>query len=294
MPDPLSQPLSQPLPPSQPLSPSQALPAWLLTVLLVAGAIATTAAVVLSLVAFRSTNSDLTPRSMRQPAEISSPFPVTSGRTISTEGSAVRRVAPDRASIVLVVNSRAGSASEAQRQNEAAQKAVVASVKSAGVDAGDIHPSGLAISEETRELNDERVIEYVVATEVHIETKDLKNVSKVLQGAFGAGASTGRVEFKTSRLRELRDQARRDAVKAALAKAKDLTEGVDATVGRVLSISEGSFGYWAPSQNMQQNSTRDERFVEPTADSDGGSMEDQFGGGLISVSARVSTTFEMN
>jgi uncharacterized protein len=270
-------------------------PSWLLTAGLVAGTIATTASLVLSVVAFRTNNADPAAGFNRPPAEVSVPsYPAGTGRTISIEGSAVRRVAPDRASIVLTVNSRASSAGEAQRQNEAAQKAVIAAVKSAGVDAGDINPSGLAIVEETREENSVRFIEYVVATEVHIDTKDLKNVSKVLQGAFGAGASTGRVEFKTSRLRELRDQARRDAVKAALAKANDLTEGVDASVGRVLSISEGSFGYWAPSQNMQQNSTRDERYQEPPADSDGGSMEDQFGGGLISVSARVSATFEMN
>ncbi len=224
-----------------------------------------------------------------------SPTPSSySSRSISTEGSAVRRVAPDLASITLVVKTRTASPADSQRTNDETQRAVIAAVRTAGVDPKQINPSGLDISEDERIVDDVRIIEYIVQTEVHIEIKDLKNVSLVLQKSFAAGATTGRVEFKTSRLRELRDLARKDAVKAAKDKARDLTEGVDATVGKVISISEGTFGYWAPTQ---QNSVRDNRSSETPsgpANAGDGSMEDQFGGGLISISASVSATFEMN
>jgi uncharacterized protein len=213
-------------------------------------------------------------------------------RSISTEGTAVRRVAPDLATITLFVKTRTTSPADSQRTNDETQRAVIAAVRKAGIDPKQINPSGLDISEEERTVDEVRIVEYIVQTEVHIETKDLKNISQVLQQAFAAGATTGRVEFKTSRLRELRDLARKDAVKAAKDKARDLTEGVDATVGKVISISEGTFGYFAPTQN----SVRDNRQVETsTSPSDGdGSMEDQFGGGLISISASVSASFEMN
>jgi uncharacterized protein len=226
------------------------------------------------------------------PAALSPSYGSYSSRSISTEGTAVRRVAPDLATITLFVKTRTTSPADSQRTNDETQRAVIAAVRKAGIDPKQINPSGLDISEEERTVDEVRIVEYIVQTEVHIETKDLKNISQVLQQAFAAGATTGRVEFKTSRLRELRDLARKDAVKAAKDKARDLTEGVDATVGKVISISEGTFGYFAPTQN----SVRDNRQVETSASpSDGdGSMEDQFGGGLISISASVSASFEMN
>jgi uncharacterized protein len=232
-------------------------------------------------------NSDSTPA-----ASLSTPM--FGSRSIATEGTAVRRVAPDLATITLFVKTRTNSPADSQRTNDETQRAVIAAVRSAGIDPKQINPSGLDISEEERTVDDVRIVDYIVQTEVHIETKDLKNISGVLQKAFAVGATTGRVEFKTSRLRELRDLARKDAIKAARDKARDLTEGVDASVGKVISISEGTFGYYAPTQ---QNSVRDNRQVEPSQGSvpeGDGSMEDQFGGGLISISASVSASFEMN
>jgi uncharacterized protein len=239
------------------------------------------------------TSGDASDPSAAAPVALSSSSYGSYGsRSISTEGTAVRRVAPDLATITLFVKTRTTSPADSQRTNDEMQRAVIAAVRKAGIDPKQINPSGLDISEEERTVDEIRIVEYIVQTEVHIETKDLKNISQVLQQAFAAGATTGRVEFKTSRLRELRDLARKDAVKAARDKARDLTEGVDATVGKVISISEGTFGYYAPTQN----SVRDNRQVEtsaPSTDGDG-SMEDQFGGGLISISASVSASFEMN
>jgi uncharacterized protein YggE len=138
-----------------------------------------------------------------------------STKSIATEATAVRRIAPDLASIVLMVKTVEPTPAEAQLRNEATQRAVVAAVRAAGVPADSINPFGLDISEQERTENETRIIEYIVLTEVHVDTKDLPRLAEVLQGAFKAGASTGRVEFKTTKLRELRDKARRDAVKAA-------------------------------------------------------------------------------
>jgi uncharacterized protein len=258
-------------------------------------------AVILSVIAItrQSANATLANAALLRPNNDSTPAvslstPIFGSRSISTEGTAVRRVAPDLATITLYVKTRTNSPADSQRTNDETQRAVIAAVRSAGIDPKQINPSGLDISEEERTIDDVRIVDYIVQTEVHIETKDLKNISGVLQKAFAAGATTGRVEFKTSRLRELRDLARKDAIKAARDKARDLTEGVDASVGKVISISEGTFGYYAPTQ---QNSVRDSRQVEPSQNAvpeGDGSMEDQFGGGLISISASVSASFEMN
>jgi uncharacterized protein len=216
-------------------------------------------------------------------------------RSISTEGTAVQRVAPDIASVKLLVNTRASSAAAAQKANDDAQRGVIAAVRSVGIESKNINPSGFLMVEEERIVDDVRLVEFVVSTEVHIETKNLANVSAVLGKAFAAGATTGSVEFRTTRLRELRDQARKDAVKAAKEKARDLTGGVDASVGEAISIQEGTFGYWGPAQqNFSQNSVQ-VASNQSSMDSsrEGGSMDDQFGGGLISVTASVSITFEM-
>jgi uncharacterized protein len=266
-----------------------------------------TVAATLSIVALRDNQSEREPSTVQGVGAEAVAMPMTaspsgsgfgmpmSSRTISTEGTAVRRVAPDLASIVLSVRTTTRNPAESQQRNESAQKAVIAAVKAAGVPATSINPFGLDISESQRTEDDVLITEYTVATEVHIDTKDLAKVGSVLERAFSAGATTGRVEFKTTRLRELRDKARRDAVKAAKEKAQLLTESVDASVGRVVSINEGSFGYWGPTRNVQnQNVMRDERTSEPFDDDASGAMDEQFGGGMISISAQVSATFEMN
>jgi uncharacterized protein YggE len=79
----------------------------------------------------------------------------------------------------------------------------------------------------------------------------------------GATAVDG-IEFSVTNLRPLRDQAREQAVKAALEKARDMAGAAGLSIGTVTGISENSYNYgyygfyggnrqWANVQNVVQD-----------------------------------------
>jgi uncharacterized protein YggE len=78
-------------------------------------------------------------------------------------------------------------------------------------------------------------------------------VSQVLTAALSAGANeVVDVQFKTSQLRQYRDQAREMAMKAAQEKARDLASAANAQPGCVLNIDENSLSYYGyPWQNAR-------------------------------------------
>jgi len=100
------------------------------------------------------------------------------------------------------------------------------------------------------------------------------------------------VTFTTTRLRELRDQARAMAVKAAMEKARDLAGAVSLTTGEVQSIGENSWSYYygmwnsrGQLSNMQQNVTQVASSPEAPQLDDG-----EFSLGQIVVQAQVDLT----
>lgn len=220
-------------------------------------------------------------------------YPGTS-RTISVSGRAEQRIAPDLATLTLSVKTVKRLPLDAQRENEQLSGKVIAALKDAGAVSKEINPSGLVIEEtsHTEELEDGRSVtvpDVIVTSEVVVRTKSLDRVRALLSSAFAAGATNGRIEFSTTKLRQLRDDARDEAIKAAVEKAGALTKGAGARRGQVLSISEDNFRYWGMESQNAANSIQNSQQSPSAATPD--EMSDQFGGGMITVSATVSATF---
>ena len=214
----------------------------------------------------------------------------SNSRSISVIGRAEQHIAPDRATVTLVVTTRSRQPNESQRLNDQQSALVIAGVKQAGAQSNEIDPGGTQITEDIRTENDVRVTDYVVSSQIVIRTAQLPKVRAMLRNAFETGATTGDIAFSTSKLRQLRDDAREAAVKAAVEKATSLTKAAGARKGRVISIGEDDFGYrgmTTQSVNASQNIAQ-----TPTSAADA-SMADQFGGGMITVSATVSASFDM-
>jgi uncharacterized protein YggE len=229
---------------------------------------------------------------------------IDSSRTISVSGTAEQRIAPDRASLEFVVTTQNKNPSAAQLENEQIAAKVIKAIRDAGGSAAEINPGGLEIAEEVRSEQDPTIpvlerevridVKYTVVTSsVTIVTGKLANVGKYVRGAFDAGATTGNVRFSTTKLRKLSDDARAAAMKAAVDKAGALTKISGSKRGEVLSIQLGEVG----TQNFQYRD-RDSRVrntqnsidIVPSAESPT-EMGDQFGGGMITVSASVTATF---
>jgi uncharacterized protein len=228
-----------------------------------------------------------------------------SDRSIAISGTAEQRIAPDRATLVFKVTTRDKKPSAAQLENEQLSATVIAAIKEAGGEAKEINPGGLDITEEVvREQNplipiQERetyidVKYFVVSSEITVVTGNLANVGKMVRGAFDGGATTGSVQFSSTKMRKLADDARAAAMKAAVQKAEALLDVAGAKRGEVLSINLDDYRYdpyrFGGTDRRMINNAQNSAAAADIPDTPS-EMSDQFGGGMITVSATVSATF---
>jgi uncharacterized protein len=228
-----------------------------------------------------------------------------SDRSISISGTAEQRIAPDRATLVFKVTTRSKRPSEAQLENEQLSAKVIAAIKEAGAETKEINPGGLDITQETvREQNplipiQERessidVMYFAVSSEVTVVTVNLGNVGKIVRGAFDGGATTGSVQFSSTKMRKLADDARAAAMKAAVQKAEALIEIAGAKRGEVISINLDDYRYdpyrYGGTDRRVINNAQNSAAAADIPDTPS-EMSDQFGGGMITVSATVSAVF---
>ena len=171
----------------------------------------------------------------------------TPGARITTDGSAVVRVQPDKVTLRLGVETFAAPPRESRASNAQLIEAVIKAIRSQGVPAQDIStdyfslwPEYTYASGTTRNING-----YRANNALSVSLRQVNKLSDVLTAALEAGAtSVEDVSFSTSRLRELRDQARTMAVKAALQKAQGMAGAANLTPGEVLTIVDNSHWYY--------------------------------------------------
>ena len=224
-------------------------------------------------------------------------------RQITVTGKAEQRIQPDRATLSFVIATSSKMPSAAQLDNETATARVIAALRTAGASDGEINPRGLVITTEQRSEQDPRIpievrtetvsVTYtVVTTEIAVATAKLGSVGKMVRGAFDAGATTGNVDFSSSKMRKLADDARAAAMKAAVEKAEAMTKAAGASRGSVISVG---LDEWSPLQYGPQGRIELNRqnVTEASVTSNPGLMNEQFGGGMISVSASVVASFEI-
>ena len=228
-----------------------------------------------------------------------------SDRSISISGTAEQRIAPDRATLSFKVSTRSKRPSEAQLENEQLSAKVIAAIKEAGGERKEINPGGLDISEVVvREQNplipiqeresDIEVTFFVVSSEVTVVTSNLGNVGRMVRGAFDGGATTGSVQFSSTKMRKLADDARAAAMKAAVQKAESLIEIAGGKRGEVITINLDDYRYdpyrFGGTDRRVINNAQNSAAAADIPDTPS-EMSDQFGGGMITVSATVSATF---
>jgi uncharacterized protein YggE len=144
--------------------------------------------------------------------------PITPQIVTSAQGEV--RVAPDRASIVIGVQTRAATAADAAAQNSRKQRAVIDAIKARGVPAEQIGTSNFNVIPETRydsQGQAPRITSYLVTNSVTVELKRIDLVGPVIDAALANGANQiTSLSFGIIAA----DSARRAALSAAVGKAK--------------------------------------------------------------------------
>jgi uncharacterized protein YggE len=157
---------------------------------------------------------------------------------IKVFGSAILRVEPDVASLQFAVSRQAKKPRDAFHETHQAVKAVRTYLVQVG--AGDVAASRINLSR-TSEYSGgkQHYTGYAARVSFNVLLSDLDRVEEVLIGVVDAGANEiGSVEFRTSRLKEHRAEARRRAVVAAREKAENYCRAAGVSLGAVVSLED--------------------------------------------------------
>lgn len=159
---------------------------------------------------------------------------------ITVFGSYVLRVPPDAALITFAVSRLEAEAVKAFASNREAVTAVREYLQGAEVTPADIETSQVRLSIEHEGYGKERVfLGYRAHVGFSLRLVALDRFEEILAGIVTAGVNEiTHTEFKTTRLGELRGQARREAFAAARRKAELYAEEAGIGVGDVLHLED--------------------------------------------------------
>jgi uncharacterized protein YggE len=168
-----------------------------------------------------------------QAAVAQEPRPTVPQIVVSAGGEV--RVAPDKASITIGVQSRAATAAAASAQNAQKQRAVIDAIKARGVPADQIGTSNYNVIPETRYDREgqaaPRVMSYLVTNSVNVELKRIDQVGAVIDAALAAGANEiNSLSFGVQNA----DSARRAALAIAVAKTRAEADVIARAAGGTL------------------------------------------------------------
>lgn len=180
-------------------------------------------------------------------------------RTITVSASGEVSATPDVARVSSGVSTEANTAREALSANSEAMKALIAGLKSAGIEPKDIQTSSFHI--EPRYTNPREgevtvINGYRVMNQVEIVSRKIENLGAVLDQMVTLGANQmNGLTFEVSQAETLKDEARKAAMANAQRRAKLLAAAAGAEVGEVISISEETSGPPQPFQYKMARAT---------------------------------------
>lgn len=163
--------------------------------------------------------------------------------SVTVTGTGHVTVTPDRFSFTVGVQTSAPTVEEAVNANNSKIAAVIASLKKAGATDQEIRTSGFSIypQQEYSQNSLPRLLGYQVTNSVTVRKSDVAAAGRLLQVAISNGVNTASgLSFEVSDPSRGRDQGLRTAFEDARAKATVLATAAGRTLGRAITISEGT------------------------------------------------------
>jgi uncharacterized protein YggE len=165
---------------------------------------------------------------------------------ISVAGHGETKVAPDRATIQISVQTKAATAAAAASENATKQAAVIAAIRALGIGPDQISTTGYNVYPEQRyEPNREpTIVGYNVTNTVSVDVRKLDQIGPVIDAALSKGANMiSSLQFYASNT----DEARRSAIASAIQKARlDADAAARAAGGSLGSLIEINVGVQSP------------------------------------------------
>lgn len=168
----------------------------------------------------------------------SSQSPMSSPQIIAL-GTGEATVIPDRATLILAVETRAQTASVAGAANVRLQQNVIAAVVGKGVPGEQIKTTGYNLYPNERHSPEGQrtLIGYIARNSIVVSLERIDQVGRVIDAALGAGANVvSNLQLHSSKYEEARRTALQEAVRKAKADAQALAEAAGGTLGSVLEL----------------------------------------------------------
>jgi uncharacterized protein len=163
---------------------------------------------------------------------------------IVTSGEAQVRVTPDRATILVGVQTRGTTAAVAGASNARIQKAILDTLKAMGLAPDQLATQSYSVNPEMQyppNGGQGRVVGYTVSNVVRVELKRIDQVGPVVDASLAKGANQiNSIQFSSSAASEARRTAMADAVRDARADADVLAKAAGGTVGSVIEITSSA------------------------------------------------------
>ena len=162
---------------------------------------------------------------------------------LSTSGQGEAKVTPDRASVLVNVQTRGASATTAAADNALKTKAVLDALGKLGLSREQLSTEGYTVYPEMRYDKDgasPRVVAYVVTNTVRAETKRPEQAGAIVDAALVTGANMiNSLSFYASSIDEARRQAIGAAVSSARADAEAMARAAGGSLGALIELSTG-------------------------------------------------------
>lgn len=160
---------------------------------------------------------------------------------ITVTGEGVVEATPDVATLMIGVTTQGVTAAEALSANSAALDGVLARLKAAGIEARDMQTSNLSLNPNWTgyDSSTPTISGYVATNMLTVRVRALASLGEVLDAAVADGANTlNGLTFGLADPAPALNEARKEAVADARAKAELLAEAAGVKLGKVISIGE--------------------------------------------------------
>jgi len=228
-------------------------------------------------------------------------------RTITVTGESQVNVVPDTIIISIGVEAGGDTATEARDKEAVLVKSVMNVVKELHIDPRQIQSEALEINLVKPQytggwqiLYDSNEPKKYGARQIFTCTlNDVSDLTPLVTQVLEVGAiKILGVEYRTSKLRKYRDQARAMAVKAAKEKAVAMAAELDQKIGKPRSITETPYygrdwyyyGSWWGYRSSGSNSNSSQNIA---SDSGGGNSSEDIALGQLAITAKVSVSFDL-
>ena len=176
-----------------------------------------------------------------------SPAPATPATPqIVTNATGEARLTPDRANILVGVQTRAATAAAAARDNATRQQAIITAIVALGVPREQISTENYTVYPETRydrEGQKPTVVAYVVSNVVRVEVRNTQQVGPVVDAALAKGANQiNSLEFFSSNTDAGRHRALAEAIGRARSDAEAMAEAAGGRLGALLELTTMDMG----------------------------------------------------